>query len=44
MSADIAVTHTNEIEIIQWDGGISIWPPGSVVTHDADGNELDRLN
>ncbi|GAA1541816.1 hypothetical protein GCM10009827_071630 [Dactylosporangium maewongense] len=34
----------NEVRIVNWDGGVSIWPPGNVVTYDADGNELHFLN
>lgn len=33
----------DEIRIEQWNGGISVWPPGNVITSDADGNELHRL-
>lgn len=32
-----------EMEIVYWPGGISIWPPGQVVISDAEGRELHRL-
>jgi hypothetical protein len=44
MFADVAEPVTNDIQIISWTGGISIWAPGSVVTPDSDGAELHRLN
>ena len=34
----------NQLEIIQWAGGISIWAPGAVTTYDANGVKLDELN
>ena len=36
--------HGDELEIVNWQGGTSVWAPGRVVTLDADGNELHRLN
>jgi hypothetical protein len=44
MYADVSQAVTNEIRIINWKGGISIWAPGPVITRDRDGNELHRLN
>ncbi|WP_327234444.1 hypothetical protein OG349_11040 [Streptomyces sp. NBC_01317] len=32
-----------EMEIVYWPGGISIWPPGPVVISDVEGRELHRL-
>ena len=32
-----------DLEIVYWQGGISVWPPGHVMISDAEGNELHRL-
>lgn len=44
VSADVVVPGSGTFEIISWPGGLSVWPPGSVVTRDAAGNELHHLN
>lgn len=44
MRADAVDPFSNEIEIVNWRGGISVWAPGAVITRDAEGGELDRLN
>ncbi len=44
MFADVLSQFTSELEIVNWQGGISVWAPGAVITRDADGRELDRLN
>ena len=44
MFAEVPSAHANEMEIVYWQGGISIWAPGSVVTYDADNNQLHELN
>jgi hypothetical protein len=44
MFADVSQMVVPEMRIINWKGGISIWAPGSVITRDAEGNELHRLN
>ncbi len=44
MFADVIDPFGRELEIVNWPGGISVWAPGAVITRDADGNELDRLN
>ncbi|WP_329109328.1 hypothetical protein OG792_11355 [Micromonospora sp. NBC_01699] len=43
MFADVADVESAEMEIVHWDGGISIVPSGPVITRDADGGELHRL-
>jgi hypothetical protein len=43
MYSDISDGEPTEMEIIHWNGGISIWPPGPVMTRDADGKELHQL-
>ena len=37
-------TEENELEVIQWPGGISICAPGAVTTYTADGRKLHDLN
>lgn len=44
MFADVNRPRSNNIVIESWSGGISIWAPGDVVTRNASGEELDRLN
>ena len=44
MFADVIEPFTRELEVVNWQGGISIWAPGAVVTRDADGRELDPPN
>lgn len=44
MFADVLAPHTNEFVIENWNGGISVWAPGGVITRSADGTELHRLN
>lgn len=44
MYAEVATPHTTDLVIESWKGGISVWAPGAVITRDADGNELHRLN
>lgn len=44
MLADVVDPFSNELEIANWHGGVSIWAPGPVITRDADGKELHRLN
>jgi hypothetical protein len=44
MFAEIPFFRADEMEIVYWKGGISIWPPGDVTTFDSAGNELHRLN
>jgi hypothetical protein len=44
MYADVPKPDRDEIEVVVWPGGISIWTPGSVVTRDSTGHELHRLN
>lgn len=38
--------HVNhdEMEIVYWDGGISVWAPGRATTLDSDGQEPHGLN
>lgn len=43
MFADVARPHAAAIHIINWNGGISIWPPGSAITRDRNEVELHRL-
>jgi hypothetical protein len=44
MYAEVSEVDLEEMEIVQWEGGISIWPPGSMITtYDAEGVELHRL-
>jgi hypothetical protein len=46
MYADIGTFYEgeDELEVIQWPGGISILAPGPITTYDAAGNKLDELN
>jgi hypothetical protein len=46
MYAEVAAfrNNENELEIIQWPGGISIWAPGAVTTYSADGQKLHDLH
>lgn len=44
MFADVVEPIGHDLEIVNWPGGISVWAPGAVITRDADGNELHRLN
>jgi hypothetical protein len=44
MFADVFDPFSSEVEIVHWDGGISIWAPGPIITRDSDENELHRLN
>ena len=44
MFADIPTVEVEEMEIVYWQGGISVWAPGAVTTLDSNGNELHRLN
>lgn len=44
MFAEVPDPQWNEMEIVHWDGGISIWAPGPVITRDANGTELNQLN
>ncbi|AUN42423.1 hypothetical protein ASU32_22360 [Tsukamurella tyrosinosolvens] len=44
MVADVVEPRGNELEIAHWQGGVSVWAPGGVITRDADGQELHRLN
>lgn len=43
MFAEFHGTESNGLEVIYWDGGMSFWPPGPVVTFDSEGAELHRL-
>ena len=43
MFAEFKRAEQEEMEIVYWRGGISIWPPGPVTTFDSTGNELHRL-
>ena len=44
MTAEVHEFHSDEIEIVHWDGGVSVWAPGSVTTFDAGGTKLHDLN
>lgn len=44
MLADVTARSTDEISIVHWDGGISIWAPGPVTTRDQAGVQLHELN
>jgi hypothetical protein len=44
MFADVHVPNGHVLRIVNWQGGISVWAPGEVVTRDAEGVELHRLN
>jgi len=44
MFAYVVDPFSNEFELENWQGGVSIWAPGAVITRDADGRELHRLN
>ncbi|MFJ7155831.1 hypothetical protein ACIQUQ_12905 [Streptomyces sp. NPDC101118] len=43
MFARLDDLQSEELEIVYWEGGISITPPGAVTTFDATGQELHRL-
>jgi hypothetical protein len=44
MTAEVSEFHSEEIEIVYWNGGISVWAPGSVATFDSNGVKLHDLN
>jgi hypothetical protein len=44
MFADVVEPFSSELEIVNWLGGISRLGPRTVITRDADGSELHRLN
>jgi hypothetical protein len=44
MYAEISAQQVEAMEIIYWNGGITIVPPGPVTTFDASGNELHYLH
>lgn len=44
MFADVVGRSTDELEIVNWLGGVSVWAPGAVITRDAEGKEVHRLN
>ncbi|CAM3583725.1 hypothetical protein ACXYTP_04035 [Tsukamurella ocularis] len=44
MFADVVDPFSNVFELVNWQGGVSIWASGVVITRDADGKELHRLN
>lgn len=44
MYAEIPSLELNELTIVQWNGGISIEPPGPVTTFDSDGSKLHDLH
>jgi hypothetical protein len=44
MYADVSQLVTPHIQIINIEGGVSIVAPGPVITRDAEGRELHRLN
>ncbi len=43
MYARVEASQAEKMEIVYWEGGISVWPSGPVVTLDSVGNELNRL-
>ncbi|WP_328834769.1 hypothetical protein [Streptomyces europaeiscabiei] len=43
MFFDFSPARIDEMEIIYWDGGISVWIYGDVIVFDRDGKEVDRL-
>ena len=44
MYAEVVDSSEHQLEIVNWFGGISVWASGALITLDADGNELHRLN
>lgn len=46
MYADVPAFRAgeNELEVVQWPGGISIGAPGAVTTYTSDGQKLHDLN
>ena len=44
MYADVEQPVDAKMRVINWKGGLTIWAPGPVVTRDAQGIELHRLN
>jgi hypothetical protein len=44
MTAEVSELHSAELEIVYWNGGISVWAPGPVVTFDSNGAKLHNLN
>ncbi|HEY0500137.1 MAG TPA: hypothetical protein VGD48_30615 [Kutzneria sp.] len=44
MTAEVYECHSNEIEIVHWNGGVSVWAPGSITTFDGNGEKLHDLN
>ena len=44
MYAEVSSMEVGEMEIVYWSGGISVWPPGPVLTLNAAGERLHELN
>lgn len=44
MYAEVQSIEQQDMEIVYWPGGVSVWPPGPVKTFTANGEELDELN
>ncbi|MFI1443235.1 hypothetical protein [Streptomyces fructofermentans] len=43
MFFEFSPSRLDEMEIIYWAGGVSVWMYGDVVVFDQDGKEVDRL-
>jgi hypothetical protein len=44
MYAEVQSVELDEMEIVYWDGGISVWAPGPILTLDSTGGRLHELN
>jgi hypothetical protein len=42
--AEVSEPHSEELEIVYWNGGISVRAPGPVATFDSNGVKLHDLN
>lgn len=43
MSFEFSSSRIDEMEVLYWNGGISVWIYGDVTVFDQDGKEVDRL-
>lgn len=44
MLAEVSELNSAELEIVYWNGGVSVWAPGPVATFDSSGTKLHDLN
>jgi hypothetical protein len=44
MYAEVQSVELDEMQIVYWEGGVSVWPPGPILTLDSAGERLHELN